>query len=197
MSQLAEHLAVVGPSGGGKTTHLRERHAREDGPSVFLTTKTYERTAAHSPPFRVRRSNADYPADIRRVRSWARQRNETVQVVVDEVDNAPTFTEGEGPLLDGLEEDREDGVKYVIATQNPQNLHHPENGYGPIQNCEYLIWVGPVKTWHEGFLRSNGLYSIIDRFPSSNYEYVVVDPTSSIPAEEKIVYRGETDPRFG
>jgi hypothetical protein len=38
---------------------------------------------------------------------------------------------------------------------------------------------------------------MIELLPTSNYEYVVIDPTASLEASERIVYRGETDKRFG
>lgn len=193
----AKHVLVAGPSGGGKSTNLRELHARHDGASIFLTTKSNERTAHNYPPERIRRSSARYPGDIEQSRQWAISRSETVQVIVDECQNAPSFRSGDGPLADGLHEDRSRGVKYVIATQNPMDLRTSERGYGPVQQCEYWVWVGPLKTWHEGFFQSNGMSDMIELLPSSNYEYVVIDPTASIPARERIVYRGTTDPRFG
>lgn len=188
---------VAGPSGGGKTTRLREMHARHEGPSIFLTTKRNERTSHTDPPRRIRQSSARYPSDIERARSWARKHDETVQVIVDEAQNAPAFIDGAGPLKDGLHEDRSAGVKWVIATQNPMDLRTNANGYGPVQQCAYWVWVGPLKTWHEGFFQGNGMSDMIPLLPSSNYEYVVIDPTASLSAEERIVYRGQTDPRFG
>jgi len=193
----AEHVLVAGPSGGGKSTYLREMHARHDGPSIFLTTKGNERTAHHRPPKRIRKSSARYPSDIEQSRQWAISRSETVQIIVDECQNAPAFREGDGPLADGLHEDRSRGVKYVIATQNPMDLRTNERGYGPVQQAEYWVWCGPLKTWHEGFFQGNGMSDMIELLPSSNYEYVVIDPTASIPSRERIVARGETNRRFG
>jgi hypothetical protein len=193
----AEHVLVAGPSGGGKTTYLREMHSRHDGPSMFLTPKRNERKAHSRPPERIRQSSASYPADIEKARQWAIQRGETVQVIVDEVQQAPSFVDGEGPLRDGLHEDRSAGVKYVIATQNPMDLRTNTSGYGPVQQCQYWVWCGPLKTWHEGFFQGNGMSDMIQLMPTENYEFVVIDPTASLSAQERIVSRGKTNPKFG
>jgi hypothetical protein len=197
MSVEAEHLLVAGPSGGGKSTYLRELHDRHDGPSVFLTTKSNERTAANNPPRRVRQSSCDYPRDIKQVREWAREVPGTVQIIVDESQNAPSFVDGSGPTKDGLHEDRSSGVKWVVATQNPMDLRTKENGYGPIQQCQLWVWCGPVKTWHEGFFSANGMSGMVEHLPTANYEYVVLEPTSSLSVDERVRYRGETKEQYG
>lgn len=193
----AKHLLVAGPSGGGKTTYLREQHARHDGPSIFLTTKKNERKAASDPPLRIRKSSCSYPDDIEQARQWALERNERVQVIVDEAQNAPTFADGaDGPLRTGLHEDRSRGVRYVVATQNPQDLHTTQFKYGPVQQCEYWVFCGPLKDWHVGFLSGNNMKDLQPYMPTENYEYVVIRPTASLPPEKKIQFRGETDPRY-
>lgn len=192
----AKHLLVAGPSGGGKTTFLRELHARHDGPSIFLTTKQSERKAHERPPERIRRSRCTYPSDIAKARSWGRSRDETVQIIVDECQNAPTFVDGDGPLKDGLHEDRSAGIKWVIATQSPSDLRTRENGYAPVQQADMWVWCGRLKTWHTGFFQANGMSDMMDLLPSEKYRYVVLDPTASLPADERIVYRGETDRGF-
>jgi len=188
----AEHVLVCGPSGGGKTTYLRELHARHDGPSIFLTTKSNERKAISDPPRRIRQSSCDYPGSIVKARQWAKRHDETVQVIVDECDTAPTFLDGEdGPVRGMLHDDREDLVKTVIATQNPQDLRNNTWNYGPLQQCQYVVWVGPAKTWHTGFTDWLSLSS--DQLPDQNYQYHVIEPT----APPQVVYRGKTDPKYG
>lgn len=188
----AEHVLVTGPSGGGKTTFLREMHSRHDGPSVFLTTKGNERKAQSNPPYRVRKSSCAYPRDIQLVRAWAQSRSEITQVIVDECDNAPTFLDGDdGPLRGMLHEDRSRGVKAVIATQNPQDLHNNTWKYGPLQQCKHVVWVGPAKTWHRGFRQWLNLAA--KQLPNENYSYVVIDPQDP----PVVVDQGETDPSFG
>lgn len=191
MAVRAEGEVVAGPSGGGKTTLLREKHARHDGPSIFLTTKPNERKAQSNPPMRVRKSSCVYPEDIRKAREWAIGRDETVQVIVDEVDNAPTFLNGDnGPVRKMLHEDREQGVKPVLATQNPQDLRTSQWNYGPLQQARYFIWVGPGRTWHKGFREWLNLDA--EQLPSENFEYVVIEPSD--PPE--IIFEGRTKERF-
>lgn len=198
MSVDAEHIMVCGPSGGGKSTFLREQHARHDGPSIFLTPKKNERKAATNPPKRVRKSSCNYPGDIQKAREWALGRDEQVQVIVDECQNAPTFNKpGEGPCKDMLHEDRSGGVKAIVCTQNPMDLHTKENRYGPIQQCEYWVFVGKAKTWHGGFFDGNQMGEMKQYMPRSNYEYVVIDPALSLEGEERIVYRGQTNRKYG
>jgi hypothetical protein len=196
MAVEAEHIAVAGPSGGGKTTYLRELHARHNGHSVFLTTKSNERKAMHNPPKRLVQSSASYPEDILTARSWSHGRSGTTQIIVDESQNAPTFHGDDGPLRNILHEDRSRGVKAVVATQNPQDWHSGEWNYGPVQQAKRWVWVGPVKDWHRGFFSANGMNDVIPKLPTSDFEYVILNPTASLSPEEKIVYRGETDPQF-
>ena len=193
----AEHLLVAGPSGGGKTTHLREMHARHDGPSVFLTPDPDEHAAAHRPAWRTCRAGAQYPADIQRVRRWAREHERDVQVIVDEVQGAPSFVDGDGPVKRGLHRDRKAGVKWVIATQNPMDLRTDKNGYGPVQQADKWVFVGPARTWHTGFFRANDMADLLPHLPTENYEYVVIRPLASLSGEDMIVYRGTTDPTYG
>lgn len=192
----AEHVLVCGPSGGGKTTYLREMHDWHDGPSIFLTPDL-ERKAPSTPPRRIRKSRADYPADIETARQWARAHDETVQVIIDEVQNAPTFADDEyGPVAKMLHEDRSGGLKAVLATQNPMSLRTKDEGYGRIQQCEYWVFVGKAKDWHAGFFDGNGLASLKPHVPDRNYEYIVIDPAMSKQGTEKIVYRGETKRKY-
>jgi len=201
----AEHRLVVGPSGSGKTTLLREMHARFDGPSAFLTSKKYERTAASDtdsttpsyPHLRVRRSNADYPEDIARVRQEAKASSKYTQVIVDECQNAPTFLDGDGPLNKGLREDRSGGVRWVLGTQSPGALRTSQNGYEPIQQIPDFFWVGSLLTWHEGFLNAHNLADMIEHLPDEQYDWVRFVPKSSLPPAERIIDEGRTNKRFG
>lgn len=199
MSVDAEHLAVAGPSGGGKSTFLREQHARHDGPSIFLTTKANERKAASERGWRIRKSSCTYPDDIAAAREWAIEHPETVQVIVDEAQNAPTFAAGkDGPVRKMMHEDRSRGVICVVATQNPQDFHQgSQYKYGAVQQAEYWVFVGKAKTWHVPFFRANGMSGFEHQLPRQNYEYVVIDPAAGIPNSERVIYRGETDPRYG
>lgn len=170
----AEHVVVAGPSGGGKTTYVREMHDRATGPSVFLSTKRGDR----------------YPEDVARARRAVIDAGGG-QVIVDEAQNAPTFRDGEdGPVRTMLHEDRERGVKCVVATQNPQDLHTRRYNYGPLQQAQYFVWVGAERAWHDGF--TSWLQLDDDDLPSEQYQYRVFRPTN--PPE--VVAAGETDPSF-
>lgn len=192
MAVEAEHVLVAGPSGGGKTTYLREMHAKADGASIFMTTKSNERKAVHDPPRRISRSSCAYPGDIAKARQWAKQFDGQVQVIVDEVDDAPTFTEGaNGPTRKMLHDDREDRVKAVIATQNPQDLHTSQWNYGPLQQCEYFVWVGPSRSWHRGFREWLNLDR--EQLPQNDFEYVVIEPSDP----PRVIAEGRTKARYG
>lgn len=197
MSQQVEPIVVSGGQGSGKTTFLREQHARFDGPSIIMTPKKNERKAASNPPHRIRKSSCTYPEDIHKAREWALSRDETVQVIVDECQNAPTFIDGNGPLRDMLHEDREGGVKTVIATQTPSDLRTDEHNYGPVQQCDYWVWCGPLKTWHSGFFNANGMGDMKPLMPTKKYEYVVITPIESLSPKERIVHRGTTNRKYG
>jgi len=194
---MARHLAVAGPSGGGKTTYLREQHAKFDGISIFLTTKKDERTAKSDPPARIRKSSCSYPEDIEQSREWALGREEDVQIIIDESHNAPSFQSGEGPLDTGIREDREYGIRYVVATQNPQNWNNSKDGYGLAQQCDYWVFVGPAKDWHVGFFNANNMSGLENHLPAVDFRYVVIEPIAKYSNEEKIKYEGRTSKRYG
>ena len=191
MAIQAEHVLVCGPSGGGKTTFLRELHDRHDGVSAFLTTKGNERKAAKDPPGRVRKSSCAYPADIHKAREWGLRRPELAQIIVDECDNAPTFKDGaDGPVRKMLHEDREGKIKCVIATQNPQDLRTNQWNYGPLQQCKTVVWVGPTRTWHRGFREWLNLDA--DQLPETNYRWHAIQPSDP----PRVIERGRTKKQY-
>jgi len=194
----ANHALVSGPAGGGKTTLARQLHAEHPGPSVFLTIKGEDEEAAptRDPPRRVYRPGAEYPADRRRAREWARDHPEEVQVIVDEAQRAPSFGDGDGPLADGLHEDRSGRVKWVVLTQNPMDLRTDDRGYGPVQQIPYWAFAGAARTWHVGFFNANNMSDMPPHLPTEPFEYVVLRPVASLSPEERIVYRGRTKEEY-
>jgi len=194
----ANHALVAGPSGGGKSTLLRELQDRHPGPSVFLTTKAEgaETAPPTDPPRKVYRPDATYPDDIARAREWARRHVEEVQVIVDEAQKAPSFTDGDGPLADGLHEDRGGRVKWVVATQNPMDLRTDDRGYGPVQQAPFWAFVGAARTWHVGFFNANNMSDMPPHLPTEPFEYVVLRPVASLSPDERIVYRGRTKEEY-
>lgn len=186
----AYHTLVAGPSGGGKTTRLRQMHAEYKGCSIFLTPKSNERKAQHDPPARIRNSSAHYPADVEKARQWAAGRDETVQIIVDEAQNCPSFRDADGadgPVRDGLHEDRDKGIKWVLATQNPQDLRTNANNYGPIQQCRWFVWVGESRTWHSGF--RDWLQLDPEQLPDEDYEVAVIEPSDP----PRVIHRTRTE----
>lgn len=170
----AEHVLVAGPSGGGKTTYVGEMHERATAPSAFLSPKQGD----------------TYPETIERVRELFIA-DGGGQIIVDEVQNCPTFLSGEdGPVRKMLHEDRERGIKAVLCTQNPQDLRTTEWNYGPLQQCQYFVWTGEARTWHRGF--REWLNVDADMLPDQQHSFVVIRPTD--PPE--VVSSGETDPSF-
>lgn len=206
----AYHLLVTGSSGGGKTTYLREVHATADCCSLFLTPKSHESNVAGnkvagrkglstsvtraSRPSDVRCKwlGASYPESAQTAREWAHaireQKGWPVQIIVDECQQAEEMTSANrGPIRSGLHEDRDRGIKWVLSTQDPQDL---QKSYSSIKQCRYIVWCGPVKTFHKGFLE----YYNIDPslLPEREYKYVTITP--SLPPT--VAYRGETNATY-
>lgn len=202
------HTLLTGSSGGGKTSKAREWHDTAQGCSLFLTTKDDEGNVTGK-PVRGRRAldsavakaremtdvrckwlGASYDADLRIARAWARDvweyRGWPVQIIVDECSESG-LAKGEGPINEGLRKDRDHGIKWVPATQDPQDL---EQGYGAIKQCEWVVWCGPLKTFHKGFR----IYYNLPRelFPTERYETVTFELTDP----PQVAHRGRTKKRY-
>jgi len=167
----AVHALVAGSSGGGKTTLLREMHDRFTGASIFITSKPDEPVLQNQAPASIVKTGADYDADIERARLWALDRREKVQIIVDEVQFSG-LADGEGPIAAGLHEDRDRAIKWVLATQSPQDLR---GGYTSLQQVQSIYWVGPARTFHEGFLRYYKLQDL--EFPQERFKYIKIVPS--------------------
>lgn len=204
----AKHVLLTGSSGGGKTTKAREYHAEFQGASVYLTTKPRE-TGFEGKQVSGRRAlnsvvsdasgprdakakwvGADYDSALATVREWAHDvathRSWPVQIIVDECQNSG-LADGDGPLVDGLHEDRDRGIKWVPTTQDPQDLR---DGYSAIKQVEYIVWCGPVKTFHKGFLDFYGIEA--GDLPDEPYHCHTIKPT--LPPE--VVARHQTKSRY-
>lgn len=213
----AYHTLVVGDSGGGKTTYLREKHATANAASVFLTDKPSEsnisgtrvrgrkalNTAvnrADSPTdVRAKWLGASYPDAVHTVREWAydlrTHRGWSTQVIVDEADGALPDSESlsgsssDNPLRDGLHGDRDRGIKYMLATQDPSDLYYP-----PVKQCRWFVWVGKAAPWHEGFARYFGFTDMRGELPAEEFEYVVFEKGSGM--SWSVAHRGKTNKRY-
>jgi len=106
----ATHALIAGSSGSGKTVLARQMHDSFSGISVFLTPKNAESVLQDRPPASVVRTGANYDSDIERVREWAKDRREKVQIIVDEC-QMTGLSDGSGPVVDGLHLDRDDAIK--------------------------------------------------------------------------------------
>lgn len=110
-----------------------------------------------------------------------------VQVIVDEAhrhlpDSEKKSSAKNNTLAAMLHEDRDKGVKIVLASQDPTDFYYP-----PLKQCKWLVWCGPPSTFHRGFRR---YYSIdVDDLPDERFQYVVIRPSDP----PRVVYQGETN----
>jgi len=208
----APHVTCVGAQGSGKTTYLRELHADFDGASVFLTPKSRESsiegrdvsgrqalntvvTQATGPrDAKAKMYGASYPEDASTAREWSHDVSEhkswPVQIIIDEA-HETLISKSKGPVKDGLHLDRSLGIKYVIATQSPQDLKE-QRGYPAVNQCRYITWVGPSRVFQKGFIDHYHLDETDAGLPTEPYRYHVINPSN--PPE--VVYRGETKEKY-
>jgi hypothetical protein len=209
----AYHTGVFGDSGGGKTTLLREMHDRFSGPSIVVDTtmdgvsgfagtrvasvsdaQRAVRTAGAWDTVRlVWRTRAGDQAmrDGRTIRQFAHklaeQSKAPVQVIVDEAQNV--LSEGQvgddyqNPYQAMLHEDRDKGLKVVVASQDPQDL-----AYGPLKQATRYVWVGRWSSFHEGFFRYFKINT--EDLPDQKYQYVTLNRRMNV------VEKGETNEEY-
>jgi len=198
----AYHTLVFGNSGSGKTTYLREMHdtfpdETSGGISIWInhnkesvpdgrgfdsaTTVSDYQSLVDAVEAGYKRINYHVPQEtgITHVRSIAYHvTRQPVQAIVDESQNVLPDGQEDSELAVGLHEDRDEGVKWVLATQDPSDLDYP-----PVKQCAYYVAVGEPSAFMEGFLR----YFSINRedLPDSRFSYVVMDRTMNVIAEGK------------
>lgn len=209
----AYHTLVVGDSGTGKTTLLRELHDEFRGVSIWVNHngETGVRGVVAASERGMRQAVGEYrqwdavrinmrterspTAAFAEARAFAHSVYQTVgvpvQIVLDEAHAAlPDSDELSGPgsgnpVRAALHEDRDKGVKVVLGTQDPSDLYYP-----PIKQVRHIAWVGPPSSFHEGFVRYYKLKDI--EWPTERFEYVVIKP--SMPPE--VVYRARTNQKY-
>lgn len=194
----AEHALICGDSGGGKTTLMREMHQTFEGVSIWINHNS-ERVPGRSVDTVTELSNA-VEGGARRINFQgsalgAIQAARSVayhvidgrtQIIVDEAQNhlPDGSIDADNPLKQALHEDRSEGVRVVVATQDPSDL-----AYTPIKQVQYISWVGGWSVFHDGFIR---YFSIPrDELPTAPYEYVVFDKRMNVQ------HRGKTKEKFG
>jgi hypothetical protein len=213
----AKHVFSAGSSGGGKTTRLRERHARHDGPSIWVNhldgtdiedvpgvvcSSLTDMVEAVRSCSSLRRLRIDYrppesgpeaaavPKEFGRMMSAESGGEVCTQVILDEVQ----------VLMPDSEQDSSrdiNPVAWMLHEGRDDNIKvvastqdPTEVFYPPIKNCKWFVWVGEAKVWHSGFLQYWGFDSL--NLPDSNHRYALIRPSE--PPE--IVFRGETDPDY-
>lgn len=209
----AYHTIVVGDSGAGKTTLLREIHAEFAGYSVWIdhngvsgidgragegyttVSSVAELKAANGTHIRYQCS--DPVKAVGAIRGHLKgvydRTGWPVQVVIDEAHAALPDSDksaaGEGhPVAKMLHEDRDDGLKVVLGTQDPTEFYYP-----PIKQAAYIVWCGAPSPFHDGFARYYSLPK--SELPTENFQYVVFEKGSAF--NWSVAFRGETKASFG
>jgi hypothetical protein len=204
----AYHTLVTGDSGGGKSTLLAEMAAEfpgltiiidpvvepEDSPDQKFSGNNLRGARTVRSAAEARRSDAhiihwvtDAPDTAAgEARSIAKAyRNATgypAQIIVDEAQETG-LADGEGPVKAGLHGDRDDAIKWVVATQDPSDLD-----YTPLKQVQWWVWCGQVSKFQEGFLRWWGMSR--SDLPDRQYQYFVFNKQGDR------VYEGETKKEF-
>ena len=195
----AEHALVCGDSGGGKTTLMREMNQTFDGVSIWINHNS-ERVPGNAVETvnelvnaierGARRINfiaTDALGAVEAARSAAYHVVDgRMQIVVDEAHNLlpDGSVDEDNSLKEALHEDRSEGVRVVVATQDPSDLE-----YTPIKQCKYFTWVGGWSVFHDGFIRYFNIPR--DELPTAPYEYVIFDKRMNV------VHRDETEEQYG
>ncbi|MCD2199092.1 hypothetical protein LPA44_04155 [Halobacterium sp. KA-4] len=222
----AKHILLGGSSGGGKTTRAREMVDKHDGVAVWVNhndedapgdtvrslAEMEDAVQSCSSLAEVRNLRLNYvcqdaQSGAETARTFARSVGQHFDaevctlVLVDEAHNALPDSKAESSVKNGnpvakmLHEDRDLNVKCVLATQDPQDLYYP-----PTKQCVFIVWCGPVRTFHKGFVNYYNLNEMEAAddvedasLPTDNYEVVVIDPT----LPPRVVHRTETNPQYG
>lgn len=204
----ATHVIGLGPSGGGKSTMLREHHETFDGVSVVVNHSGMDKVAGH----RAVGPKA-MATGIEKFADWSNVRINLLcddpvkgaelairfaidvwdtagvptQICMDEFqhsfhDDAPDEVH-EHPVLWALTEGRDKGIKFTGYTQNPKNVP-----YTKMESVKWFVWVGGWSMPMKGFMNYYGLDG--DDLPDENYVINVFDRQS------KLVYEGETQEKY-
>lgn len=190
----AEHCCIIGDSGSGKSTLGRTVHEKTDVASLvvdYSETGGYSGRAVsdkaglaeqlHDGGEAVFRDPDLSPVEQCAVAmAYARDAPHPVQVIIEEAEEVMHYgneTEGmqqTNPVWWGLHQGRDDGVKVVIVTQDPQDLP-----YTPIKQVPYFAWCGLPAGFHDGWFNAHG-WVPVDDLPDRSHRYVVFDKTGKV-----------------
>ena len=192
----ALHTLVVGDTGTGKSTLLRQIAVETPATTIWIDHMGSEddlrapvarsvadlRTLARDRDvIRYVPTGTDDPALA--ARSIAHHEIDgPTQIVSDECQEVLT-DDSDNQIKQGLHTDRDRGIKWVLATQDPADLP-----YTPIKQIRYYVWVGEPAMFMDGFLNYYGF----DRgdLPDQDFRYAVLDKSGAV------IDRGETDPSY-
>lgn len=186
----AEHVAIVGDSGGGKSTVARKVH--EDTPAKSVVCN-YAQTDGYSGPIvdgKKAITEAHENGDVADYRdptqtpmqhaatcmAYAREANHPVQVVFEEAQVVMHQGESDrmqetNPVWWALHQGRDKGIKVVLITQDPGDMPKP-----PTKQVTYWAWCGPPAGFHNGWLsHSVGNWMPTEDFPDKPHHYTVFD----------------------
>lgn len=209
----AYHTGVFGDSGGGKTTLMREMNDRFGGPSIVVDVTMDGvsgfdgvRVASVSDAADAVKRGQSWdsvrliwkvtPGDSamregQKIRQFAHrlaeQSRSPVQIMIDEAQNVlgegMVNNDGQNPYKAMLHEDRDKGLKVVLASQDPADL-----AYGPLKQATRYVWVGRWSSFHEGFFRYFKIDT--DDLPDQPYNYVTLNRRMNV------VERGQTKEKY-
>lgn len=204
----AYHTLVAGDSGGGKTTLLREMYDTYPGLSIWIDhsrtgvdgigAADLEDAAVVRSGVEARRADAtrlqwrcDDPVEagaqvLQFVREYHEATGHPSQVIVDEAQDQALpdgDVDNDNPIKWMLHQGRDERIKVVIASQDPQDL-----AYTPLKQCRFWTWVGGWSVFHEGFLR---YFSIpTGELPTNRFQYVTLNKRMDV------VDRGSTKEEY-
>jgi len=204
----AHHGLVSGDSGTGKSTLLAEMAARFDGLTIIVDPAGDQKFSGHNldtetvrsesgikqsskPIVTYRPTNLDRDLSMIRevAKQYRRQTGQPVQIILDESQQVfGTELDPSHPAKGLLHEDRDNGIKFVLATQDPSDL---QPNYSALKQCRHMVFVGPPSPFHEGFVRYFSLPK--DEMPEQDYRYVVFGKGK---LEWTVEYRGETSTEY-
>jgi len=203
------HATIVGDSGNGKTTLMRELFHDADGNTLWVnhnderglssnTAKSleglkgqYERSDGNARLVLLPGENVgpeEMAAIAMEFAIWlSEEYYEGIRIFFDEAHNyMPTGDESKqpkkNPVAWGIHEGRDKEVAVTLGTQTPRQIE-----YQPLGNMKYWAWVGQQAGIHGSFLdHSIANWFPTEQFPEERFKYIVFDNRGDV------LFKGET-----